>query len=113
LGTVPGSLTDRMISRPDEQHDTVSPADVPPSKTRRKHTMHALQGLGEALVALDPRRLSALELPEQLTDAILQARGIRAHEGRRRQMQYIGKLMRGVDPVPIQEALERWARGPQ
>jgi ribosome-associated protein len=102
-----------MISRPDEQHDTASPDDPSASKTRRKHAMHALQGLGEALVALDPRRLSELELPERLADAILQARGIRAHEGRRRQIQYIGKLMRGVDPVPIQEALERWARGPQ
>jgi ribosome-associated protein len=102
-----------MISRPDEQHEASPPADAPPSKTRRKHAMHALQGLGEALVALDPRRLAELELPERLADAIRQARGIRAHEGRRRQVQYIGKLMRDVDPEPIQAALERWAKGPQ
>jgi len=102
-----------MISRPDEPHDVAAPAGTPPSKTRRKHAMHALQDLGDALVALDPRRLRELELPERLTDAIVQARAIRAHEGRRRQMQYIGKLMRGIDPEPIQAALERWARGPQ
>jgi ribosome-associated protein len=84
-----------------------------PSKTRRKHAMHALQDLGEALVALDPRKLAELELPERLVDALVQARGIRAHEGRRRQMQYIGKLMRDVDPAPVEAALARWSSGAQ
>ena len=102
-----------MISRPDEQHDAPSDGDAPPSKTRRKHAMHALQDLGEALVALDPRRLKELDLPERLMDAVIQARGIRAHEGRRRQIQYIGKLMRNIDPAPVQAALENWARGPK
>ncbi len=41
----------------------------------------------------------------------MQARGIRAHEGRRRQIQYIGKLMRDVDPAPIEAALARWTAG--
>jgi len=102
-----------MISRPDEQHDADAPAGELPSKTRRKQAMHGLQDLGEALVALDPRRLKEMELPERLIDAVVQARGIRAHEGRRRQMQFIGKLMRDIDPLPIRAALERWARGPQ
>jgi ribosome-associated protein len=102
-----------MISRPDEPHDAASQSDTAPSKTRRKHAMHALQDLGEALVALDPRRLKELDLPERLVDAVLQARGIRAHEGRRRQIQYIGKLMRDVDPEPLQAALEGWAKGPK
>ncbi len=75
--------------------------------------MHVLQDLGEALVALDPKRLGQLELPERLVDAVLQARGIRAHEGRRRQMQYIGKLMRSVDPAPVRAALQEWASGTQ
>ena len=70
--------------------------------------MHALQHLGEALVALDPKRLAELPLPERLADAVLAARGIRAHEGRRRQMQYIGKLMREVDPAPA-AAPDWWA----
>jgi ribosome-associated protein len=102
-----------MNTRPDEQHEAAAESGALPSKTRRKHAMHALQDLGEALVALDSRRLTELGLPERLVDAILQARGIRAHEGRRRQMQYVGKLMRDVDPTPIRDALERWARGPQ
>jgi ribosome-associated protein len=82
-----------------------------PSKTRRKHAMHALQALGEELVALDPKRLAQLELPERLVDAIGVARGVHAHEGRRRQLQYVGKLMRTIDAEPIQAALARWSSG--
>jgi ribosome-associated protein len=95
------------------RHSEPAPAPdaQPPSKTRRKHEMHALQDLGLALVAQDPARVAELGLPEQLVDAIAQARGIRAHEGRRRQIQYIGKLMREVDPAPIEAALVRWAAG--
>lgn len=85
--------------------------DAGPSKTRRKHDMHALQDLGEALIALDPQRLDALDLPERLVDAIAQARSIRAHEGRRRQIQFIGKLMRTVDPEPVRAAIALWTSG--
>ena len=99
------------MPRPDETPLPSSQDQSAPSKTRRKHAMHALQHLGEALVALDPKRLAELPLPERLADAVLTARGIRAHEGRRRQMQYIGKLMRDIDPVPVQAALDRWAAG--
>lgn len=74
--------------------------------------MRELQDLGVALVALDARRLATLDLPEQLVDAIAMARGIRAHEARRRQMQFIGRLMRDVDPAPIRSALASWAQGP-
>jgi len=87
--------------------------DAPLSKTRRKKAMHDLQALGEALVALDRARLAELDLPERLADAIGQARSITKHEARRRQLQYIGKLMREVDAAPIAEALERWAQGPR
>ncbi|MEO9136339.1 MAG: ribosome biogenesis factor YjgA [Casimicrobiaceae bacterium] len=89
--------------------------DLPeaPSKTRRKHEMHELQDLGVALVALDPRRLAALDLPEKLVDAIVLARTITKHEGRRRQMQFIGRVMRDIDAVPVRAALAAWAEGPQ
>jgi ribosome-associated protein len=90
-------------------------ADAAPSKTKRKATMHALQDLGEALVDLDPRRMaeltSAVALPEQLVDAIVAARSITAWGGRKRQLQYIGKLMREVDPEPIRHRLDAWAHG--
>ena len=55
-----------MISRSDEQHAAAADDPAPASKTRRKHEMHALQDLGQALIALDPRRLRELELPERL-----------------------------------------------
>jgi ribosome-associated protein len=79
-----------------------------PSKTRRKKDVHELQELGEELVSLADDRLSGLELPERLRDAVTDARRIKSHEARRRQIQYIGKLMRGVDPAPIRAALEGW-----
>ena len=78
------------------------------SKTQLKQKMHDLQALGEVLVELPKDRLQQLELPENLRDAIMEARRITAHGGRRRQLQYIGKLMRGVDPAPIQSKLDEW-----
>jgi ribosome-associated protein len=96
---------DRSLRRDDVPE---SPQAAPaPSKTRRKKDMHALQDLGAMLVALDPSKLEALRLPEQLVDAIAQARSITKHEARRRQLQYVGRLMRDVDPEPIRAALER------
>jgi ribosome-associated protein len=82
--------------------------DNRPSKTQRKKTVHALQGLGEELVELPAERLATIELPERLRDAVMEARSITAHEARRRQMQYIGKIMRKVDAEPIRAALEVW-----
>jgi ribosome-associated protein len=90
-------------------------ADAPPSKTRRKAEMHALQHIGEALVALEPRRLAELaaeaSLPDSLVDAIREARAITAWGARKRQLQYIGKLMREVDPEPIRRRLDLLAHG--
>jgi len=82
------------------------------SKTQRKHAMLALQDLGERLLELTPARLALLDLPERLSDAIAAARKLTGHEARRRQMQYVGRLMREVDPSPIQEQLSRWAQAP-
>jgi ribosome-associated protein len=89
--------------------------ELAPSKTQRKAAMHALQDLGVALVELDPQRLSALArdaaLPDRLVDAAAAARSITAHGGRKRALQYVGKLMRSVDPEPIRRQLDAWARG--
>jgi ribosome-associated protein len=96
---------DRSMRRADAPE---APAATPaPSKSRRKKDMHALQDLGELLLGLEPSRLKVLNLPERLTDAIAQARSITKHEGRRRQLQFVGRLMRDVDPEPIRAALER------
>jgi ribosome-associated protein len=92
-----------------DDHRSGAAADevLPPSKTQRKNAMHDLQLLGKSLVALDPRRLAEFDLPERLADAIIAARTITRHEARRRQMQYIGRLMRDVDPAPIAASLAR------
>jgi ribosome-associated protein len=79
------------------------------SKTRRKKEMHALQALGAALVELADAELDRIELPEELAAAVREAKRIRSHEGRRRQLQYIGRLMREVDPEPIRAQLEALA----
>jgi ribosome-associated protein len=77
----------------------------PPSKSARKRAAHAAQDLGEALVELRDEELDALKLPEALTEAIRVARRINSRGAAARQRQYIGKLMRGVDPEPIRAAL--------
>jgi ribosome-associated protein len=86
-----------------------------PSKTQRKKAVHELQDLGEELVELSEDRLATLDLPERLRDAVDAARTITAHEAKRRQLQYIGKIMRKVDAEPIRAALDVWrnqSRGP-
>ena len=84
----------------DEEDDFIEP----PSKSSRKREMHALQDLGEQLVALSSDRLKKMALPDALYEAVRAAQGFKM-EARRRQMQYVGKLMRKIDPAPIQAQL--------
>ena len=80
--------------------------DELPSKSQRKRDMHALQDLGTDLVELNDDQLATVELPENLRDAVLEARRLEGkHEARRRQMQYIGKLMRHIDAEPIRASI--------
>lgn len=82
-----------------------------PSKTQLKQQMLELQQLGHALAELPNERLQGLDLPERLLDAIVEFKRTRSHEGRRRQMQYVGKLMRGVDAEPLRAAVDAFALG--
>jgi ribosome-associated protein len=75
------------------------------SKTRRKRQMHELQAVGAALVKLSAEKLARIDLPESLREAVADARGLTKHEAKRRQVQYIGRLMRGLDAAPIIEQL--------
>ena len=84
--------------------------DTKPSKSARKRAYLALQKLGEELITLRESDLQAMPLDEELRDAVLEARRIKAHGALRRQKQYIGKLMGRIDPDPIREALERLRR---
>jgi ribosome-associated protein len=89
------------MRRPDETPPAAVPVAERASKTRRKAEMDALQALGEALLGVDPARLRGLDLPERLTEAIGAARHITKRGARRRQLQYIGRLMREVDAAAI------------
>lgn len=84
--------------------------DTKPSKSARKRAYLALQKLGEELITLRESDLQAMPLDEELRDAVLEARRIKAHGALRRQKQYIGKLMGRIDPEPIREALKRLRR---
>lgn len=78
----------------------------PVSKTKRKKEMHALQRLGERLVKLPQSQLEMISIADdQLYQAIMLAKKIKARGGLRRQMQLIGKLMRDVDIEAIKLAL--------
>ena len=83
-------------------------ADELTSKTRKKKDMLALQNLGAKLVELNEQQLKAMLLPESLLEAVLEARRLTRHEARRRQMQYIGRVMRDIDAAPIYDRLEKW-----
>lgn len=78
-----------------------------PSKTQRKKDMLALQKLGETLIGLSATQLAKIPLPATLLEAIHFARTMKSHGAKRRQLQYIGKLMRDIDAEPIQKALKK------
>lgn len=78
------------------------------SKTRRKTAMLDLQTLGEELISLSTDRLAKLDLPENLLQAVIDAKRITKHGALKRQRQYIGRLMRDVDAEPIRATIESW-----
>jgi ribosome-associated protein len=80
--------------------------ELPKSKSQLKREMNALQDLGTALIKLGAKDLAKVPLPDNLAEAIHHARSIKSHGALRRQMQYIGKLMRDVDAEPIRQALD-------
>lgn len=81
-------------------------ADEGPSKSQRKRESHALQDLGEELVNLGKDALARVPMPDNLERAVRDCRKITAHEGRRRQMQYVGKQMRTLDESEV-DAIRR------
>jgi ribosome-associated protein len=91
-----------------DNRQQIADDDEPPSKTQRKKEMTALQDLGEELAGLSESQLAEVPLPERLREAIVEARRITKHEGKRRQMQYVGRLMRDIDVAPVREKLASW-----
>jgi ribosome-associated protein len=76
-----------------------------PSRSARKRAALAAQKLGLALLGLKATELDALELPEELRTALAEARRLTSRAALARQRQYIGRLMRAVDPEPLERAL--------
>jgi len=82
--------------------------DLPISKTQRKAEADAQQALGVRLCELPKSKLLQLSLPEALQEAVLESAKITANGAMRRHRQYLGKLMRDIDPTPIEAQLARW-----
>ncbi len=81
------------------------------SKSEKKREAEYLQVLGEKLVKLSADQLRGIDLPDEIYDAVKFARTIKQRIALRRQLQYIGTLMRSVDPAPIEEAIENIEMG--
>jgi ribosome-associated protein len=96
----------RRKPRPDAPAGSSADAPRPPSKSQLKRDSEALQALGVALADAPRELVEGLDLPERLLKAIDELRGITKHGALRRQRQFVGKLMRDVDPAPIRAALE-------
>jgi ribosome-associated protein len=77
-----------------------------PSKSQLKREMAALQDLGAELAALSKERLARIDMPDRLRDALLDAQRFTKHEARRRQMQFIGRIMRDIDAAPLRAAMD-------
>ena len=84
--------------------------DLKPSKSARKREYIALQKLGEELITLKASDLDRLPLDDNLREAVLEAKQMKAHGALRRQKQYIGKLMRHIDPQPVRSEMAKLRR---
>ncbi|OGS90652.1 MAG: hypothetical protein A2Z95_04045 [Gallionellales bacterium GWA2_60_18] len=96
------------MNQHDQQHQDDDEIELPPSKTKIKKQMHELRDLGVELTELSKDQLAQLDIPENLRDAIREMHRINKFGAQRRQRQYIGKLMREVDPAPIIAKLDGW-----
>lgn len=100
-------MPERMDNDRDAEQD-----DAAPSKSERKRQMHALQALGESLLSLNDQQLAQIPIEdEQLLLAIQECRQIRSNSARKRHLQLIGKLMRNIDPAPVEKALAAMHQG--
>lgn len=94
--------------KPQPRQTTEEEEELPPSKTKIKKQMHELRDLGQELTELGKDQIAQLDLPESLRDAIKDMQRMKTFGAKRRQIQYIGKLMRDVDPAPILAKLDAW-----
>ena len=98
----------KTTKNPELNNEVDSEADLLPSKTKLKAEADAQQALGVRLTELPKDRLLKLNLPDDVTQAILDTKKITANGAIRRHRQYLGRLMREIDTAPITEQLARW-----
>jgi ribosome-associated protein len=98
----------KTTKNPELDNEVDSEADLLPSKTKLKAEADAQQALGVRLTELPKDRLLKLNLPDDVTQAILDTKKITANGAIRRHRQYLGRLMREIDTAPITEQLARW-----
>ncbi|HLP98703.1 MAG TPA: ribosome biogenesis factor YjgA [Sideroxyarcus sp.] len=91
-----------------QKHNDELEEELPPSKTKIKKQMLELQDLGKTLTGLSNEKLRELNLDDNLLEAILEYKRITKFGALSRQLQYIGRLMRDVEPAPIQAKLDAW-----
>jgi len=89
----------------DENQPDSGPVEQRPSRSARKRRAEALQRLGERLLTLTPQQLQRIALPAPLLEAVLETQRLRSRSASARARQYIGRLMRELDPEPIERAL--------
>jgi ribosome-associated protein len=94
--------------RSETMPDSEMQEDEEISRSQRKREVEALQEIGERLVTLNASRLGQLDIPDKLREAVREAKRLTANGAIRRQKQYIGKLMRNVDPAPILAKFSEW-----
>lgn len=94
------------MTHDNEQFDGEDEEIIYVSKSQLKRESHALQAMGEELVALPAAKLAKIPMPDELAEAVAMARKIKARSGLKRQLQYIGKIMRSIDAEPIAQALD-------
>lgn len=95
-----------MVDDDNDSDSDLDYSDEAPSKSALKREMTARQALGEALCSLSTRELARMPIDDaDLLEAIRESAQISHHSAQRRHRQYIGKLMRRIDPAPIRAAL--------
>lgn len=82
-----------------------------PSKSALKRESHELQSLGKQLLEMPDNRLDDIGMSERLRDALDAYKKTKSFEGKRRQLQFIGKVMREVDAEPLREAVAQFQMG--
>lgn len=100
-------MSNKRNKNTDIENNGVSDEEEYISKTQRKKIMDDLKAMGKTLVELNNKDLAKIPMPEDLADAVNQARKMQSNNAKRRQLQFIGKIIRKIDYEPIEKALDK------